>query len=305
MISRRLQRIKVIQALFAHLSSQSETAGASQKSLNHSITKSYELYYLMLTLPCAVASYSNSNSIGKPQSSTPEINSSDKFATNPVVKQLGESKAIAEFLKKRSLGWSNSNKLIKSLYASLIEKDYYKEYLLKDDCNYNDHKNFIIDFYKNEIEESDSLHDEIEDMSIYWSIDTEYAASHAIKTIAGVSAAAVVGEGEYKEMKLFPIYSDSEDQFFAKDLFIKTINSMNDTLELADKHIHNWDVERIALMDRIILMCAITEIKEFSDIPTKVTMDEYIEISKYYSTVKSSNFINGVLDKLISILEQE
>lgn len=305
MISRRLLRIKVIQALYSHFNSASELPGASQKSLAHSIAKCYELYYLMLTLPTEVARYNRNlidNAKEKIRPSEQEMNPNMRFVDNPVIAQLSDSKAINSFMGKRALSWSNNQELIKELYQNMISKEYYTKYMELPKCNYNDHKNFIVDFYKNEIEECEYLHDTIEDMSIYWADDVEYTASHAMQTVMTLSADRVTGDN-YEEIKLFPIYKDEEDQIFAKDLFLKSVSSSEDNLKYIDSFTHNWDVERIAFMDRIIMLAAIVEIKDFPNIPISVTLNEYIEISKYYSTTRSGNFINGVLDKIIADLK--
>ena len=290
-----------MQALYAHITSESELASGSQKSLNHSVAKCYELYHLMLTLPSEIAKYAETVDI-RVNSLDPYAESEHRFVTNPVIAQIEGSRAISGFLNKRSLSWNSSKELIKNLYNSLVTKDYYKEYMSKEKCAYNDHKNLIISFYKEEIEDSAFLHEQLEDMSIFWTVDVEYAASHALKTVSGIAASCVTSP-TYEEIKLLPMYNELGDQFFARDLFVKTINNIDAYLEVIDSCTKNWDVERVAIMDRIILLCAVTEIKEFDNIPTNVTMDEYIEISKYYSTEKSGNFINGVLDKLISELK--
>lgn len=305
MISRRLLRIKVIQALYTHYNSASELAGASQKNLIHSITKCYELYYLMLTLPTEVARHSQiliDTAKEKIRPSEQEINPNMRFVENPVIDQLLRSKAINSFMSKRALTWSNNQELIKELYQNMVSKEYYTQYMEIPKCTYNDHKNFVVNFYKNEIEDFEYLHDTIEDMSIFWADDVEYTASHAMQTVMGLSANKVIGEN-YEEIKLFPMYKDEEDQIFAKDLFIKAVNTSKENLEYIDSFTHNWDVDRIAFMDRIIMLAAIVEIKEFANIPTNVTLNEYIEIAKYYSTTQSGNFINGVLDKMIADLK--
>ncbi|MEG1635533.1 MAG: transcription termination factor, partial [Rikenellaceae bacterium] len=190
MISRRLLRIKVIQALYSHFTSETELPSTSQKSLAHSISKCYELYYLMLTLPTEVARYNNNlidSAKDKIRPSEQETNPNMRFAENPVIAQLSESKAINTFMNKRSLSWSNNQNLIKGLYQNMSTKEYFINYMSQPKCTYNDHKNLIIDFFKNEIEDYEYLYDEIEDMSIFWADDIEYAASHALQTITEMS----------------------------------------------------------------------------------------------------------------------
>ncbi|MEG1648366.1 MAG: transcription antitermination factor NusB [Rikenellaceae bacterium] len=261
----------------------------------------------MLTLPTEVARYNNNiidSAKDKIRPSEQETNPNMRFAENPVIAQLSESKAINTFMNKRSLSWSNNQNLIKGLYQNMSTKEYFINYMSQPKCTYNDHKNLIIDFFKNEIEDYEYLYDEIEDMSIFWADDIEYAASHALQTITEMSADCVTGE-KYKEIKLLPMYKDVEDQEFAKDLFLKAITHSEDNLKYIDSFTHNWDVERIAFMDRIIMLAAIVEIKDFHNIPINVTMNEYIEIAKYYSTTRSGNFVNGVLDKIISDMKEK
>ncbi|MFI3314589.1 MAG: transcription antitermination protein NusB [Rikenellaceae bacterium] len=300
MISRRLIRIKIIQTLYAHFLNEDNIITTSQSNLSHSLDKCYGLYYLMLQLPCDVAAYSrNKIDIAREKHlhTDEDINPNMRFVDNPIISYLENSSEISEYLGKNGLSWQGNGELIKTLFNSMSTKDYYITYMNKPTCSFSDHRKFILNFYKNEIEECNMLYDIVEEMSIYWVTELEYTASHAMATISQISASQV---SKVEELELLPKFKEADDEEFARVLFIKAASERVKNLEYIESFIHNWDVERIAFMDKVIMLAALSEIRNFDSIPLSVTLNEYIEISKYYSTLKSKTFINGILDKIVA-----
>ncbi|MFI3322737.1 MAG: transcription antitermination protein NusB [Rikenellaceae bacterium] len=307
MISRRLIRIRVIQTLYTHFTGEENIATVSQRNLLYSLEKCHHLYYLMLTLPCEVAYCAQSKiDIAKDKhfASNEEKNPNLRLVENPVILQLSGSQTLAKFMTKQRLSWAGHSDVVKKIYNAMVEKEYYKEYMKLENVTYNDHKNFVMNFYKNEIEDADFLMEEMEDISIFWSDCVEYAASQALQTVSKFSSKMVIDQEKYSELNLMEAYKNSDDLYFAKELFMKSVEDSEKLLSFIDTFTHNWDVERIAFMDKLILLTAISEIKYFANIPINVTLNEFIEISKYYSSNKSGVFINGILDKVVLSLKE-
>ena len=168
-----------------------------------------------------------------------------------------------------------------------------------DQNSYNEDKKLVLDFYKYYLDSSDLFYQILEEQSIYWNDDIEFIINMVIKTIKGFTKEKGV------EAKLLPLFKNSDDHEFAKNLFRKTILNHEEYTNLIEEHTKNWDIDRIAFIDMLFMQQAIAEVLEFPSIPIKVTLNEYIEIIKYYSTKKSSTFINGILDKVIITLNKQ
>lgn len=170
----------------------------------------------------------------------------------------------------------------------------------KPEVNFQDHKQLILDLFTELIAPSDIFYQTLEDINIYWNDDLELVMHVVYRTLKNIK------EGDNEDSNiLYPIYNTEEDTDFARKLLRKTINENQDNLRVVDKFIRNWEIERISDMDKLIMATAIAELKHFPSIPVKVTLDEYIEISKSYSSPKSGGFINGILDKAVVMLKEE
>lgn len=301
MLSRRLLRIKTVKALYAHFKSESDSLIVSEKNLVTSVDKTYDLYHQMLWLIVEVKRYAeNRIELGKRKKlpTREDLNPNTKFIDNLLVWQVETSEKLTSYLEKKSLGWVRYPELIKNLYNSLVESDYYKAYMENPERSYKEDAKLVEDFYVNEVEDNEMVEDVLEEQSILWSDDLGFALILAVRTI----------ESSRKGQKDLPIlskYKNEDDREFYKELFRKTVVNYDEYQGYIDRFTQNWDVERIAFMDNIIMAAAIAEVLAFDSIPVKVTLDEYIEISKFYSTKGSSHFINGVLDKVIGVLKEE
>jgi N utilization substance protein B len=185
------------------------------------------------------------------------------------------------------------------MYNKMIAWDRYEEYMSLDVHNYPADKKFIINLVTRLFAESEDLESNFEEQSIYWNDDTEYVTVMIEKTLKKFK----VENGENVDM--MPLYKNKEDEDFVRVLFRKAILRSKQCSALIDSNTTNWEVERIALMDILVMQLAITEILEFPEIPVKVTLNEYIEIAKYYCTSKSSTFVNGILDNIVKEIREK
>lgn len=301
MISRRLLRIKVVKALYAHMKSESDSLQASEKTLVASIDKTYDLYFQMLALVAEVARYAEQRQEAAKQKKLPtfeDLNPNRKFVDNAVVRLIAESDSVNDRLAARKLSWAQYPELIKSLYAQLEQSDYYKKYMTSTESSFREDLALVTDFYTGELEGSELLEEVLDEQSILWNDDLGFALVMVTRTLSGIRQS-------HREVKVLPKFKSDDDLAFVKTLFEKVLVNYDQTQRYIERFTSNWDIERIAFMDYLILATAVAELTSCPEIPVKVTLDEYIEISKYYSGPGSSVFINGVLDKLVAALTEE
>ena len=300
MLSRRLLRIKVIKALFAHLKSGADNMMASEKTLMASVDKAYDLYFQIITLPVEVARYAEQRQELAKQKKLPtheDLNPNTKFVDNAVIRIIANSDAVNDRIAARKLGWQRYPELIRTLYTQLLDSDYYKEYMLREERSFDEDKRLLENFFK-ELQNCDALDDVLEEISVLWCDDLPYIIMMIMRTLSGLRAS-------HTELRVPAKFKSEEDPEFVKTLFEKALINYNAYQDYIEKFTANWDVERIVFMDNLIIGTAMAELTSFPSIPVKVTLDEWIEISKYYSTPGSSTFINGVLDKIVASLTEE
>lgn len=301
MLSRRFLRIKVIKALYSHFKSESDSLITSEKNLMNSINKSYDLYFQMLELIVNVKRYAEERlEIGKNKKlpSAEDLNPNTRFVDNAAIAQLEAGEALNDYLAKKSLGWSQYPELIKHLYTKMVESDYYQAYMTMPLTSYRDDIKLVEEFYVTTVQDDELLESVVEEQSIMWCDDIDFILIMVLRTLENMKQ-------KQTDVPILQQYKSEEDIDFVKRLFRKSVVNFNDYQTRIEKFTQNWDLERIAFLDNIIMATAIAELLEFDSIPVKVTMDEYIEISKFYSTPGSSLFINGVLDKITEALKTE
>ena len=301
MISRRMLRIKVLKALYAHMKSDTDSLMASEKMLVTSIDKTYDLYFLMLSLIVEMAHYAEQRQEMAKKKQLPtyeDLNPNRKFVDNAVVRLIAQSDSVNDYLAARKLSWAQYPELIKTLFAQLEQSDYYKKYMTSQEHSFREDLALVTEFYTRELEESEVLENAIDEMSILWNDDLGFALIMVTRTLSNMRPSHV-------EVKVLPKFKSIEDLDFARELFAKTAVNFDTYQEEIEKYTRNWDVERIAFMDNLIMAAAMAELITFPSIPVKVTLDEYIEIAKFYSTQGSSTFINGILDKIVASLNEQ
>ena len=295
MLSRRLLRVKVAKTLYAHLKSGSDNLKASEKSLVESIDKAYDLYFQMMSFITEVARYAESRiEINKQKklATYEDLNPNRRFVDNPVIHLIANSDSVNDVLASRKLSWANQQDAVKDVYNRLVESELYKNYMAASINTFTNDKKFVEEFFQ-WLEQDEALADVVTEMSLLWADDYGFALYLAMRTVQHTKAS-------HEELKVLPKFKSEEDLDFAKTLFVKSLVQYEDNQEVVDRYSKNWDVERVVFMDSLILSIAITELTYFESIPVKVTLDEWIDIAKYYSSPTSSNFVNGVLDKIVA-----
>ena len=296
MINRRLLRIKVVQVLYAYYQSKDKSIADAEKELLFSIEKTHELYYYFLQLIIEITIYAErkiEQNRSKKLPSYEDLNPNSNFIDNKFVKQLRVNETFQSFTNHKKLSWVNYPELIKNLFYEIQESDYYNDFMALKAPTYDDDKTLWVKLFKRIITDSEELGNTLEDISIYWNDDAELILSMVQKTIKKFE----LKNGSVQE--LLPIFKDLEDLDYVKILLRQSILNSKEYQEDISNTVQNWDVDRLAFMDMLIMQVSIAEAVEFSNIPVKVSINEFIEISKMYSTLKSSVFINGVLDKII------
>ena len=301
MISRRMLRIKVVKALYAHMKSDADSLMASEKMLVTSIDKTYDLYFLLMSLVVEMAQYAEQRQEAAKNKKLPsyeDLNPNRKFVDNAVIRLLAQSDSVNDYLASRKLSWAKYPELVKSLYTQLEQSDYFKKYMTSQESSFREDLALITEFYTRELEESEILESALDEMSILWNDDLGFALIMVTRTLSNMRAS-------HTDVKVLPKFKSIEDLDFARELFAKAAVNFDNYQEEIEKYTRNWDVERIAFMDNLIMATAVAELVTFPSIPVKVTLDEYIEIAKYYSTHGSSTFINGILDKIVASFTEE
>lgn len=302
MISRRLLRIKALMALYAFNRREDDNLAQAETELMFSIGKTYDLYHYLLLLVLEIADIAGEKidqALQKRMPTPEDLNPQRRFVDNQVISQLRKNLAFKNYLTSKKLSWINNSHIPRVLYSKMIAWDVYEEYMKSETHNYQSDKKFIIRLITQLFSESEDLESNLEEQSIFWNDDMEYISAMVEKTLKKFKA----DSGENAQM--MPLFKNEEDEEFVKILFRKAIIHQKKCSELIDKNTTNWEVERIALMDILVMQLAITEILEFPEIPVKVTLNEYIEIAKYYCTSKSSTFVNGILDNIVKEIREE
>ena len=302
MISRRLLRIKILQVLFAHFRSENDSLNNLEKELFLSIEKSYQLYHLLLMLPEELADFAqNKIDLGRQKlRPTPEeLNPNTRFVDNKLIDKLRINQSLINYSTENRLNWRHHPELIKNIFNKFITADYYNQYMNADTVEFTDDRQLIINLLQRELGDLDDFNNFLEEQSIYWNDDLEFVLSMATKTVKKLA------ESSDESAELMPMFRNEDDEDFAKKLLRKVVLRHADNVKLIEEYTQNWEVDRIASMDMLIMEMAITEVLEFPSIPVKVSLNEYIEIAKFYSTEQSGLFINGVLDKIITTLRQQ
>jgi len=286
--------------LYAYYASPDKSMNNSEKELFFSLSKSYDLYNYLFALFIEIADYAQrkiDTNRSKLVPSPEDLNPNTRFVDNRIIHMLRNNRRLQAYLNQSKPSWNNHPELIKELYNFLAESVFFNEYMANPESSFFEDRKFVEKVFQNIILISEDLHIVLEEESIYWNDDIDLVVAMIIKTLRGFD------EHTDEYHPLLPKFKDKEDEQFARDLFRKTILNHDVLLELIEFHSSNWDLDRIAFMDILILQLALSEFLYFPSIPTKVTLNEYIELSKYYSTDKSRNFINGILDKALKELK--
>jgi N utilization substance protein B len=308
MLSRRHLRIKALQALYGHFLSNGTDLAISEKNLIKSTARIYELVMWQIVFLTQVVKFAEQRLEENKKKFYPteeDLNPNTKFINNLFVKKL---KANKDFIRKRNayaIDWTDETELVRKIYNEFKETEAYGRYMTKPGQSFDDDREILVALFRNHVAYIDSIDYFYEEKNIFWANDLEIANPLVIKVLNSFRS----GDDEFAMMP--PLYNTEgkadpdEDKKFLTELFRKTILKGKEFEQIIENRAKNWEINRIALMDIILLKMALTELTQFQSIPVKVTMNEYIELSKYYSTPKSRVFINGILDKLIIEMKAE
>lgn len=302
MINRVLIRLKIIQIVYAYYQNESKNLDAAEKELFFSLSKAYDLYNYLLMLMTALTAYAQKRIEAAKSKLAPtaeELHPNTRFIENKFVAQLEINNQLTEFINNQKKTWNNNQDFIKELYDKIITSDIYKEYMDSPTSSYDTDRELWRKLYKTFIFNNESLDQLLEEQSLYWNDDKEIVDTFVLKTIKKFDGK------QGSNQPLLPEFKDEEDKEFARRLFRRTILNADYYRHLISENTKNWDLDRVALMDVIIMQCALAELLSFPNIPISVTLNEYVEIAKLYSTSKSGSFINGTLDGIVNLLKKE
>ena len=301
MLNRRQLRIKILQVLYAFYQDEDRDAVSIRKALDHSIRKTHELYVLLLLMVGHMQGLAidRIEAGRKKQLPTPEdLVPNTKFVTNKPLRVLANSKVLVKAADELGVGWGNDMEMLRKMFRALLESAEYQDYMASEERGFRHDRESLIRMFRKEMITFELFQDTLEEQSIFWNDDLDLCASMAIKTIKSIRESD-------DDVDLLPLWrEDDDDREFMEVLFNNTLGQAAENDALITAAAENWDLDRIALIDRILLRMALTEAKSFPTVPVKVTLNEYIELSKYYSTEKSHGFINGLLDPLFQQLKE-
>lgn len=301
MLNRRYLRIKVLQALYSFYRDDRMDLPLKEKELKNSVDKIYDLYlYLILILKelRIIAERTLEERKKKMLPTAEDLNPNTRFITDPVLIKIDTSSLLAKLKKEKVIAWTiDEEPVLKKIYSEIIASSDYAAYSSAQIVSFEESKKFIHNIYKKLISENELIKQYLFEKNIHWAGDYTLATLSVMKTIKSIK--------EDGELELLPLYKADNDFDYLITLFRHTIlDDVNVSAILKDK-ISNWEPERIASIDMLLMKMAITEILQFPAIPVKVTLNEYIEISKQYSSPKSNTFINGILDAVVKDLRSQ
>ena len=302
MINRTLIRIKIVQLIYSFYQNGGKDIATAEKELIFSLSKAYDLYNFLLQLIIDVTKYADEQlqdliELNKITHNNEVV--STKFVDNRFVKQLAENHQLNEFNADHKRTWMNDIDYLKKLLEQIQKSETYVNYMNSDDDSYDADKELWRKIYKSIIMKDVDIDDVLEDKSLYWNDDKEIVDTFVLKTIKKFDP------NNKDKQELIPEYKDENDREFAIKLFRSTIINDETYRRLIEQNVRNWEFDRLAFMDVVIMQIAIAEIMGFDLIPTKVSINEYVDIARYYSTPKSPAYVNGILDTVVKKLKRE
>ncbi|WP_235817847.1 transcription antitermination factor NusB [Formosa haliotis] len=303
MLNRRHIRVKVMQTIYAFKGGESDDFRTDQKFLVHSLDDMYHLYLLQLSLLIEVQKRVE-NHLDKSQlkhlATSEDKNPNKKLVNNEVLQLLRQNSLLEDTIRNYGVdNWELDNEYVDVIYKEILSSEIYADYMKTRTSDFKSDKHFIVDVYKEIIAPNEKLYDYLEDKNLTWLDDLPTVNTTILKLLRKSKPSVA---DSYFVPKL---YKDLDDKEFAINLFKKTILNQSKLNAEIDKKAKNWEAERIAQIDYILMQMAVCELQYFPSIPVKVTINEYLEIAKEYSTPKSSIFINGILDKLVKEYQEK
>lgn len=298
MINRDLIRVKIVQLTYAYYQNGNRNMDNAEKELLFSLSKAYDLYNFLLALIVAVTKEERYRVDMLSQRAEREgaEKPSQRFAFNQFAVQLEENKMLNVFLEDKKLTWDDDIEFVRKLCSQIEQSQMYKDYMANPETDYETDRELWRRLYKTLIQDNTDLDALLEEKSLYWNDDKEVVDTFVLKTIKRFELK------NKSKQELLPEYKDEEDKDFALKLFRSTILNADDYHRYMSETSRNWDFSRLAYMDVVIMQIAIAELLTFPNIPATVTINEYVELAKLYSTSRSGAYINGMLDSIARYL---
>jgi N utilization substance protein B len=302
MINRIIIRIKVLQVVYAYYQKDSKDLKSAENELMFSLQKYYDLYHYLLLLVVLLTDAENKridNNKNKHLATSLELNPDKRLADNRFAEQLRQNHQLQKFANEKGYLWNNDDSLfIRNMLQKILQSDMYRDYLTSED-SYTSDKGFWVKIFKRMILSDDDLNEFVEDYNIYWNDDLELAGTFILKTIKKFEPE------NGADQPLLPMFKDEEDRAFALKLLHCSILQEEENNQRINRLISNWDIDRVAVIDLYIMRIALAEMQNFPTIPVCVSLNEYIDLARYYSTPKSPGFLNGILDTIAKELKSE
>lgn len=307
MINRTLVRTKVVQTLFAHYKGSDHTSLSARKTLLNKFSSTYSLYMMMLSFADELTTYAEEQIAENQRRATvlhQTYNANRNFVNNRIAQQLFNNRRLRNYMENEHLRWDVGMSAVEYTYKMLIDSPFYKEFMELEAPTYEDEKTLWRKIYGTLLLESEELTSALEEMEVAldhegWTTDIDMVITYVIKTIKRFKAS----DGD--ELPLLDMFGSEEELTFAKDLLHWSIEQSEENKSLIAKSLQNWEADRVAYMDQIILLVALAEIRNCNEIALEISMNEYIEIAKEYSSDKSYVFINGVLNRIVNDLRAD
>ncbi len=307
MLSRRHLRIKVLQSLYAYFQTSDSQVNLIEKGLLSSIESIYDLYIHLLSAILETRDFAENRLEDARQKFLPtpeELNPNTRFIENAFLKQLAGNRDLQKHIGRLKISWADYQETFRKIYNNFRNSEMYASYMSAPVASYRNDKDIVLAMFADFMFNNEAFTSIFEEKNIHWADDIDTAATMVAKTFRKWTATM----DEYQALPPLMINPDEEGDDLIRDfvlkLFRKTILNSEESGKLIALRAQNWELERIAVLDVIILKMALCEFAEFPSIPVKVTINEYIEISKEYSTPRSRQFVNGMLDKLVSDLRE-
>ena len=300
MINRDLIRRKIVQLTYAYYQNGNRNMDTAEKELLFSLSKAYDLYNYMLQLIVAVTKEARKRydlEVARAQREGTEV-PSQRFAFNRFAVQLEENKQLADWIDAKNSTWDEDIEVVRKLYNGIVASEAYRVYMKAEEDNYEADRELWRKLYKLFVMDNEDLDALLEEKSLYWNDDKDVVDTFVLKTIKRFEQANKANQ------EILPEYKDAEDRDFARKLFRSTILNCDQYQRYMSDALRNWDFSRLAYMDVVIMQIAIAELVNFPNIPATVTLNEYIELAKVYSTSRSGGFLNGMLDNIGRYLQE-
>lgn len=292
MLNRRILRIKAFKALYTYAEDPSLSLAEVEAELGKSCEEVRNLYVYMLAIISPLTQEAKSRKGTR----------FTKFEENSIAPILDEDPDFQKLIKKLKYSWSGYDVLLHNLYDSIISKDYFKEYVAKEGASIKDDAALFVKIFEEEFVDNEPLAEILEDMSIYWNDDLAYALTYCCKAMEDI---ARTGRWNLPPLYYSELIADRDpqsDSRFVRNLVRHAYSHFAEYSDMIAASSQKWDKERLFVTDQVLVVTGLAEAATFPEIPVKVTINEFVEISKYYGTPKSRSFVNGVLDKLIKDL---